>query len=104
MTKNIVHVVRQFYPSVGGIEDYVYQLAKRQVKKGYSVKVITVNTNFQNGKSLPEKEVINDILVERINWFGSKRYPVAFSIIKHISRKDILHVHAVDFFVIICLF
>jgi hypothetical protein len=33
----IVHVVRQFVASVGGLEDVVRELSKHQVERGFAV-------------------------------------------------------------------
>jgi len=35
----IVHVVRQFHPGVGGLENFVDQLARRQADAGHKVRV-----------------------------------------------------------------
>ena len=34
----------------------------------------------------------------RIPYFGSKRYPIALSVLRHIRDADIVHVHGIDFF------
>jgi S-adenosylmethionine:diacylglycerol 3-amino-3-carboxypropyl transferase len=44
---NIVHVVRQFYPAVGGFENVVQELASAQVAAGHRVRVITLNRLFK---------------------------------------------------------
>lgn len=95
----VVHVVRQFYPSIGGLEKFVFSLAKHQVRAGIDVSVLTLNTDFRTKKTLPEEDYINDVRIIRIPFFGSKRYPIAISAIKHIRYFDIIHIHAVDFFV-----
>jgi alpha-1,3-mannosyltransferase len=38
----IVHIVRQFAPSVGGLEDVVRELSSRQGECGFAVRVITL--------------------------------------------------------------
>ena len=43
---NIVHVVRQFHPALGGIESVVHELASAQVAAGHRVRVITLNRVF----------------------------------------------------------
>jgi alpha-1,3-mannosyltransferase len=96
----IVHVVRQFYPAVGGFESVVRELASAQVASGHTVKVVTLDRLFKTdtpGK-LPGREVVDGIEIARIPFFGSSRYPIAFSVLKHIRDADIVHVHAIDFF------
>ena len=96
----IVHVVRQFYPAVGGFESVVYELAARQVADGHVVRVVTLDRLFKGdtGRKLPPREMVAGIEIVRIPYFGSTRYPIAPSAVKHIGQADIVHVHAIDFF------
>jgi alpha-1,3-mannosyltransferase len=97
---NIVHVVRQFHPAVGGFEDVVRQLASAQVAAGHRVRIVTLNRLFKETHAgvLPARDVIAGAEVIRIPFFGSARYPLAPSVIKFIRDADIVHVHAIDFF------
>ena len=95
----IAHVVRQFHPSFGGLEDFVRNLAQVQKEQGAEVAVITLDTNFQNREKLPPRDSIDGIDVIRVPYFGSTRYPVALSAIDHLDGFDIIHIHAIDFFV-----
>ena len=95
----IVHIVRQFLPNRGGLEDVVYNLARHSLDAGYRARVITLNSLFSDpGLSLPDHEMIDGIEVVRIPWHGSMRYPVAPAVLKHIGDADLVHVHAIDFF------
>lgn len=99
MSLRIIHVVRQFYPAVGGLENFVRSLATEQKKMNYDVHVITLNRIFHHGSDLlPANGEIDGISIERINYFGSYKYPLAFSIIGKLKEADIVHVHGVDFF------
>jgi alpha-1,3-mannosyltransferase len=99
MSPKIIHVVRQFFPAVGGLENFVRSLALEQKKMGYDVHVITLNRIFhQDSGLLPEHGEIDGISIERINYFGSYKYPLAFSILGKLKIADIVHVHGVDFF------
>jgi alpha-1,3-mannosyltransferase len=95
-----VHVVRQFYPAVGGLEGVVRELASAQVAAGHRVRVLTVNRIFNaTGHSgLPAYDVVDGAEVIRISFVGSLRYPIAPSVIKFIHDADVVHVHAIDFF------
>lgn len=95
----ILHVVRQFYPCIGGIENFVHGLAKEQVKRGNVVKVLTLNRSFLDGKTLPDEEAVDGIMIKRIPYIGSKRYPIALSCIRYLDGFDIVNIHCVDFFV-----
>jgi alpha-1,3-mannosyltransferase len=95
----IVHVVRQFHPNKGGLEDVVLNLARRAVERGYRVRVVTLNSLFSDPELvLADREFMSGIQIIRIPWYGSSRYPVAPSVLKHIGDADLVHVHAVDFF------
>lgn len=94
----ILHVTRQFHPLVGGLENYVLALAEEQVKMGHDVTVVTLNKSFIDGQKLPATGKINNINVKRIPYSGVKKYPLAPSVFKHLKNHDLIHVHAVDFF------
>lgn len=94
----ILHVVRQFHPMIGGLENYVFHLAKQQVESGHDVTVLTLNKSFINNAIYPKKDEISNINIIRIPYFGSHRYPIAISVLKYLKSFDIVHVHAVDFF------
>ncbi|WP_417671697.1 glycosyltransferase family 4 protein [Roseibium sp.] len=96
---NIVHVVRQFAPMVGGLEDFVRNLAIRQLGRFASVRVVTLDRLFTNLETyLPANGIVDGVAVERIPFWGSTRYPIAPSVFRHLGPADIVHVHAVDFF------
>ncbi|MET0374247.1 MAG: glycosyltransferase, partial [Rhizorhabdus sp.] len=96
----IVHVVRQFAPGVGGMEEFVHQLASRQVAAGHSVRVVTLDRIFgaEPGARLARVERIDGIEVARIPFIGSQRYPLAPGVLAHVRDGDVVHVHGVDFF------
>ncbi|POR50886.1 glycosyltransferase family 4 protein [Bosea psychrotolerans] len=95
----IVHVVRQFLPNRGGLEDVVANLCKEQLRMGLAPSVVTLDRLFARPDvRLPREEVINGIPIRRIPYFGSSRYPLAPSIFAYLGDAEIVHVHAVDFF------
>lgn len=95
----ILHVVRQFSPSIGGLEDYVLNLSLEQKTLGHKVAVYTLNTNFQTDERLASESVVEGVPVKRFSWFGSKRYPISWFPLKALNQFEIVHVHAVDFFI-----
>lgn len=96
---DVIHVVRQFAPAIGGLEDSVLNLARNQCRNlGLNAKVVTLNRMFGQSDLLPRHEVIDGVPVVRIPWRGSTRYPIAPSVLAHIRHADIVHVHAIDFF------
>lgn len=95
----VVHVVRQFSPSVGGLEASVFSLATAQRRRfDIDARVVSLNQVFGREGILPASEVIGTIPVTRIAWRGSPRYPLAPSILTQLRGADLVHVHAVDFF------
>ena len=94
----IIHVVRQYTPAIGGLENFVKALAEQQVKMGLEVTVITLNRNFSTGEKYPEDEIINGVKIKRISFIGSKRYPIAPSVLKWLNKGSLVHVHCTDFF------
>jgi alpha-1,3-mannosyltransferase len=96
----IIHAVRQFHPSVGGLESVVLELARAQMERGHNLRIVTLNRVFNapDRERLAPTEEIFGIEIIRIPYCGSKRYPLAPSVLKHIGGADVLHVHAIDFF------
>ncbi|MGO7986892.1 glycosyltransferase family 4 protein [Rhizobium leguminosarum] len=95
----IVHVVRQFLPNRGGLEDVVANLARQTVRLGYRVRVVTLDSLFTAPEDkLPLREDVDGIEVVRIPWFGTSRYPLAPQVFRHLADADLVHVHAIDFF------
>lgn len=95
----IVHVVRQFYPNRGGLEDVVMNLSTILLERGYRVRVITLDSLYTAPEvKLPAREMVKGIEVVRVPWHGSSRYPLAFGTFRHLADADLIHVHAIDFF------
>jgi alpha-1,3-mannosyltransferase len=95
----VVHVVRQFSPSVGGLEDAVLSLTRAQRQRlNIDASVLTLNRLFTAPGVLPATDVVDGVPVHRMPWAGSSRYPLAPSVLRHLSGADIVHVHAIDFF------
>ena len=95
----ILHVVRQFHPALGGLEDFVLSLARQQRKQGLSPQVVTLNRMTRgSAKRWPPRDVVEGIPVRRVGFFGSPRYPIAPGVLSGLSDCDLIHVHGVDFF------
>lgn len=95
----IVHVVRQFLPNKGGLEDVVANLCRQLLARDYRIRVVTCDSLFSDPeRKLPASEVIDGIEVVRIPWSGSSRYPLAPQVFQHLADADLVHVHAIDFF------
>ena len=96
----IIHVVRQFWPSVGGLEDVVLNLCTAQrARYGFEPAVVTLDSLFtEPAKRLAPRDSVADVPIFRIGWRGSSRYPLAPDVLRFIGSADLVHVHGVDFF------
>ncbi len=95
----VLHVVRQFSPSVGGLEDFVLNLATRQRSCGIEAEVLSLDRIFsERGRRLSCKDEIEGIPITRIGYTGSRRYPLAPASLSCLRPYDLVHVHGVDFF------
>lgn len=100
MSLKVFHVVRQYHPSIGGLEDVVYNIARQQLASGeQQPTIITLDRLFRgSGERLPAHEVREGIPVIRLPYRGSSRYPLCWSVLAAIRDADVVHVHGVDFF------
>lgn len=101
----VTHVVRQYLPSIGGMEEVVRNIALHQLHTGQKgTRVITLNRLFRSTQeqstqeNLPAREIIDGIEVVRLPYYGSSRYPICPSILGELADTDVIHVHGVDFF------
>lgn len=96
----VTHIVRQYLPSIGGMEEVVRNIARHQLRQGQgATRIITLNRLFRNSdQTLPEREIIDGIEVIRLGYVGSSRYPLCPQVFKYLKEADVIHVHGVDFF------
>jgi alpha-1,3-mannosyltransferase len=96
----VIHVVRQFPPSIGGLEDAVVNVVRRQrVNQRLDPFIVTLDRLFSEpNRRLSTEDTFEGIPVRRIPWRGSSRYPIAPSVLGQIAGADIVHVHGIDFF------
>ena len=97
---NVVHVVRQYLPSVGGLEEVVRNLAQQQLREGrYKPTVLTLNRVFRTGGTLlPASETLDGVAVRRLAYAGSERYPLCPQVAGALHEADLVHVHGIEFF------
>ena len=97
-TIRITHVVRQFAPAIGGLEEVVGRLSAEQAARGHRVRVVTLDRLFTTGERLPSREMRGAVEIVRVPFRGSTKYPLAPGVLRHLGDPDLVHVHAVDFF------
>ena len=91
----VLHVVRQYRPSIGGMETYVEELAARQTQD-FEVQILTLNRVFGTEKVLPEREVLRGIEVIRVPFIGGKRAFIPNVSHSLLADADIIHIHGAD--------
>ncbi|MGB8536470.1 MAG: glycosyltransferase family 4 protein [Acidobacteriaceae bacterium] len=95
----ILQLTRQFLPAEGGMESVVEGLSVALQQKGHTVQVATLRLLFSNGTMAPAESVEAGLTVRRMRHWGSRRYPVAPGVFTVIRGYDLVHIHAIDFFV-----
>lgn len=95
----VLHVVRQFHPSVGGMEEVVLNIARQHVQQGGEADVLSLDRLFTAPQQkLAARDEVEGIAVRRIGYAGSSRYPLAPSVLAGLAGADLVHVHGIDFF------
>src|SRR5690606_19502790 len=96
MPIKVTHVVRQYLPSVGGMEEVVRNIATHQQRNGQDARIVTLDRLFRNTEErLPEQEEIGGIGITRLPYYGSSRYPLCPAVLGHLKSSDVIHVHGV---------
>lgn len=94
---NILFLSHYFHPSLGGVENHIYNLSKSLIKKGNSVTVITVK--FE--EKLENKETVDRITIIRFKYPKVKFFGILniwrflYTNKKIIEASDIVHIHDV---------
>lgn len=57
----ILHLYKDYYPVIGGIENHVRLLAEGQVASGHEVEVLATNSNFKS-----QQQVLEGVKVTKI--------------------------------------
>ncbi|MBL8446420.1 MAG: glycosyltransferase family 4 protein [Zoogloeaceae bacterium] len=95
----VLHVVRQYLPSVGGMEDVVRQIARQQLAIGQRPRILTLDRIFHDRRApLAAAEEVEGVPVQRLPFAGSRRYPLCPQALGALGDSDVIHVHGVDFF------
>jgi alpha-1,3-mannosyltransferase len=95
----ILHVVRQFHPSVGGMESVVTALCGRLRLRGHQCEVVTLRRIWNGHAALPPSEVVGGLRVERIPFVGGRRYFFAPGVLRFAPGHTVIHIHGIDFFI-----
>lgn len=88
----ILQVCPKYYPSIGGVEEYVKNISERLAKEHE----VTVFGCDPTGR-LPKQEQINGVLVKRFRSFSpSDAYHISFQMARQLKKAnfDIVHGHS----------
>jgi alpha-1,3-mannosyltransferase len=96
---SVLHVARQFYPSVAGVEVVVESLARELIGLGHRCEVVTLDRLFCDpGRRLPAEDERLGIPVHRVPYLGGRRFFFAPGVLRWLRGFDLVHVHNTDFF------
>ena len=96
----VAHIVRQYLPSIGGMEEVVRNLVQhQQAQTRFEPYVVTLDRVFREpGKKLLTNETMDSVAVRRLPFSGSERYPLCPQVLNALKGADLVHVHGIDFF------
>jgi glycosyltransferase involved in cell wall biosynthesis len=96
--QKILFVTPRYLPTVGGVQNHVYQVSRRLAHVGIDVTVLTTNP----GNRLPAEEVIENVRIRRVPaWPANRDYYFAPQMVPIIRSGswDIIHVQSYHTFV-----
>lgn len=77
----------------------MYGLSQALRKKGHRSDILTLRAIFNTGQIASPTAIIDGLDVYRIPHVGYHRYPIAPAVLSYAPMYDVIHIHAVDFFV-----
>jgi len=95
----VLQVARQFYPAVGGIESVTRGLSQALRQLGHRCDVVTLRRLFNSSERPPAEALVDGGYVYRLPYIGSKRYTIVPQVLHYPSAYDVVHIHAIDFFI-----
>lgn len=95
----ILQIHRQFHPATGGIESVVAGLTGALQQAGHRSDIVTLRWLWQTREWLPPVATVEGVAVYRLPHLGIRRYPIAPGVFRFAPAYDLLHIHAIDFFI-----
>jgi rhamnosyl/mannosyltransferase len=88
---HILHVYKDYYPTIGGIENHLKLLAEEQAARGHSVTVLV--TNRRCSTATEELNGVRIVKSARLTNIAST--PISLSLFREVRRlqADIVHLH-----------
>jgi glycosyltransferase involved in cell wall biosynthesis len=87
----ILHVYKDYYPVLGGIENHLRLVAEEQARRGLDVAVLVTNTG--RGASVVQSNGVRVVRASRLAHVAST--PLSLDFLRHLRREpaDIVHLH-----------
>jgi len=92
---SVVHVCTDFWPSTGGIQQFVRDLATRSVRAGTQVTVLCYNRAKGVDAILPAAETLEGVSIRRVPFADLTYYKPAMLPLSVLNAHDVIHVHGV---------
>ena len=92
---SVLHICTDFWPSTGGIERFVLDLAQHSAAAGVTASVLCFDRSGASSIRLPAHDVVAGIAVHRIGFVDLKFYKPALLPLPLLRQYDVLHVHGV---------
>jgi len=91
----ILHITRNFLPTFGGVQTYIYNISCRLAKDNFQCKVLALNYNFSDPREkFSYYEEIDGISIHRISGIGHYKKPLPLNIPLYLFKwADIIHLH-----------
>lgn len=98
----VLQVVRQFYPSCGGMQQYVFDLCSSLLKRDYEIDVLSLSYDFNTKEQYQGFENLDiddqSIKIYRVNAVGPRSFFLPAIKNLPLDQYDIIHVHGLDRF------
>lgn len=92
---SVLHICTDFWPSTGGIENFVLSLAKRSNASGFRASVLCFDRINGGTRALAAQDSIEGVSVTRIPYIDLKFYKPTWLPLPLLRSNDIIHVHGV---------
>jgi alpha-1,3-mannosyltransferase len=96
---NVLHISRQFYPCIGGIETYIYEVSKRLLGEGINCRVVALDCDlFDKKGKLNKFEKLDGIEIFRVRGIRYPKKPIPLESLIHLFKwADVVHIHDLRF-------
>ena len=92
---SIVHVCTDFWPSMGGIQEFVRELATRSAATGLHVSVLCLNRSKDIREQLAARERLDGVAIRRVPFIDLKYYKPAAYPFAMLKSHDLIHLHGI---------